>query len=493
MSMERQPSNPPQAGHGAPPESTALDYMGDEPARPVPVSLATRPPGFRLRRGRNWFFVGLNYASYYVNRYNLSLASTDFCNTFGFSNTQYGLIQSGRNWCYAIGQFWNGLLADRLGGRTCMAIGGFGTAVMNVLFGLGWYYNAFGPVFGTLAWFVALRSIDGYIQAFGAPGMVKMNTAWFARSERGRFAGIFGLMINLGRFSINVLAPALLAGFTLWSYTVPAGSWQWVFFVPACISVLITSLMLLMTKNTPEEAGYAGAVPLETLDATHRELIPLYEIFWTILRNPLVWLTAWAYFCTGVVRYGVDDWFPKYFREVQKVSLTSTAFQVTAFLIPASATLGSIMSGYISDLAFKGRRAPVAAALYFVETGIILIGAQAHSLVGVCTALVLTAFTCNSTHSILGTAAAMDIGGRKMAGFAAGVIDSWQYIGAGLAGVGLGRLIDHYGWDAWLYAMAGFGALGGMLMLVMMPLERRWAASRAKAAAAHDGGGARQG
>jgi len=27
---------------------------------------------------------------------------------------------------------------------------------------------------------------------FGAPGMIKVNTAWFAHRERGRFAGIFG-------------------------------------------------------------------------------------------------------------------------------------------------------------------------------------------------------------------------------------------------------------------------------------------------------------
>ena len=32
--------------------------------------------------------------------------------------------------------------------------------------------------------------------------------------------------------------------------------------------------------------------------------------------------------------------------------------------------------------------------------------------------LILISFTANSTHSLLGTAAAMDIGGRKMAGFA---------------------------------------------------------------------------
>ena len=58
-----------------------------------------------------------------------------------------------------------------------------------------------------------------------------------------------------------------------------------------------------------------------------------------------------------------------------------------------------------------------------------------------------------------------------MAGFAAGVIDSWQYIGAGLAGVGLGTLSDRFGWGAWLYSMAGFGLLGCSLMLIMRRYE----------------------
>lgn len=52
--------------------------------------------------------------------------------------------------------------------------------------------------------------------------------------------------------------------------------------------------------------------------------------------------------------------------------------------------------------------------------------------------------TCNSSHSIIGSAAAMDLGGRKMAGFASGVIDSFQYFGAMLAGFGLGTLLDRY-------------------------------------------------
>lgn len=434
------------------------------------------PVEFRLRRGVNWITLGLTYACYYLNRYNLSFCSSAICQAFGFSNTQYGMISGGRSWAYALGQFINGLFADRLGGRRAMAVGGYGTAVMNVLFGLGWYHRALGPMFGTMAWFVAIRSIDGYLQAFGCPGMVKINAAWFARAERGGFAGVFGLMINVGRFTTNTLIPAILAGFTIWSYSIPAGSWQYAFFIPAGIMVVVTTLMLLIVAETPEAAGQYGRIPLDAGDDVDNTPLPFGLVFRTITSNPLVWLTAWAYFCTGVVRYGVDDWFPKYLKEVGHLDMQSWAFQAVAWGVPISATVGSIASGYVSDLFFHGRRAPVAIFLYVVETCILLIGAQFSSLVTVSFILVLAAFTCNATHSILGSAAPMDFGGRKMAGFAAGLIDSFQYIGAGLAAIGIGKFVDTFGWNAWFYCMAPFGAIGGCLMLVMRARELRFRA-----------------
>ena len=57
----------------------------------------------------------------------------------------------------------------------------------------------------------------------------------------------------------------------------------------------------------------------------------------------------------------------------------------------------------------------------------------------------------------------MDIGGRKMAGFASGVIDSFQYFGASLALKALGWLLD-LSWHYYFYYMAPFGVIGGVLM-----------------------------
>ena len=107
------------------------------------------------------------------------------------------------------------------------------------------------------------------------------------------------------------------------------------------------------------------------------------QVIRAILRNPAVWITACAYACTGAVRQAVDQWFPRYMQDLYQVDLKSARFQFLAFLIPFVASAGSLTSGYVSDTLFKGRRAPVAAMLYFLETAIILLrGPISHDQCG---------------------------------------------------------------------------------------------------------------
>ncbi len=414
------------------------------------------PPGFRARRGLNWGFIGLLYTSFYMCRYNLPLANKAISTEFGFSKGDMGWIITTAMMAYAFGQIINGLLTDHFGGKRAMLIGAAGTVVMNILFGVASFW-------GMLGLFVALRGIDGYFQAFGAPGMIKINAAWFAHTERGRFAGIFGFMINLGRFGIFKLGPALLAGFVfLGMWHVPPLHWRWLFWIPAGVATIAAIVMAMVVKDTPEQTGFPCVNPDEP-HTDHVEM-SIREVFFTIVRQPIVWLTASAYACTGAVRQGVDQWFPRFLEDVHHVKLDSVEFQWVGFLIPFVASVGSLLSGYVSDTLFNGRRTPVAAGLYFIETAVILAAAQFHSVNAALFFLVLISLTANATHSILGTAAAMDIGGARRAGFASGLIDSFQYFGGSLAGFFLGRLLDK-SWDYYFYFMAPFGVIGGLLML----------------------------
>jgi OPA family glycerol-3-phosphate transporter-like MFS transporter len=377
-------------------------------------------------------------------RYNLPLANKAISTELGFSKADMGAIITTALLAYACGQIINGLIADRIGGKRAMLIGAAGTIVMNLLFGAASFV-------GLLALFVAIRGVDGYMQAFGAPGMVKINAAWFQREERGRFAGVFGFMINLGRLGIFTIGPLLLLHL----------HWRWLFWIPALVCAGFALLVLVFAKDTPEEESEVP--PEKAAEVEVRASVK--DTFLTIARQPVVWFIACANACTGAVRQGIDQWFPRFLEEVHHVQLDSARFRFLAILIPIVAAAGSLVSGYISDHVFKGRRAPVAAGLYFVESAIILAASQVRSVDVTILFLVLIAFTANSTHSLLGTAAPMDIGGRKMAGFAAGLIDSFQYFGGSLAGYALGKLLD-VSWGYYFYFMVPFGLTGGILMLV---------------------------
>lgn len=452
------------------------------PTSHEPHVFVPHPKGFRPRRGLNWVSLGLLYATYYMCRYNFRFATPGMIAEFGFTKTQISDMLAIWSLAYGTGQLINGLLTDRIGGKRSMLIGAIGTIAVNFIFG-------FASFAGTFTTFSLIWLINGYFQSFGAPGMVKINAAWFARRERGTFAGIFGFMIQLGQVGISHLAPVILGGFTFLIYTVAPGEWRWMFRLPPLYTALAAVIMYLAVKQSPDEAGFPGAIEDE-LDNSAGTTTSLAESFKTIFTHPLVWFYAMAYACTGAVRSSSDQLAILYFQEQLGMDMKTNipmAVTLTLSAMPMVAVIGSFLSGMISDKVFTGRRSPVAMTLYFFEACVIAVAAVVL-LTGVvrptpsgifigCSFLVLIALTANSTHSIVGSAAPMDIGGKKMAGFAAGVIDSFQYYGAAISLFVTGRVLDatkaQYGWTFWYVIMSGFGVMGGLAMLMVIRKQKR--------------------
>jgi MFS transporter, OPA family, glycerol-3-phosphate transporter len=432
--------------------------MGSPEASAGATGPRVLPCGFRQRRGLNWASVGLRYPSYYFCRYNFAYANKAISDEFGFTKSDMGTILAMQFVAYGCGQMINGLLTDRIGGKRAMLIGAFGTISVNLLFGVASFW-------GMLSLFTLLWGINGYVQSFGSPGFIKINSAWFSEKQRGTFAGIFGFMINLGRLAANKLLPLLLAGFAIFGLIhIPPQHWRWLFWIPAIIASLVALAFALIVRDTPEQAGYTGVFAGEADHADVDVRTQLGVVFHHIVTNPMVWIIAVAYACTGAVRQAVDQWFPVYFQEVHHLQMTGAKFQWLGYMIPLVASCGSFLSGWVSDRFFHSRRAPVAAGIYAIELVVILAATQVATVNWGIAFFVMISFTVNSTHSLLGPAAAMDIGGRKMAAFASGCIDAFQYFGAALGMKVLGYVLDNYGWNYYFYYMIPFGIIGAILM-----------------------------
>jgi MFS transporter, OPA family, glycerol-3-phosphate transporter len=395
------------------------------PDAPAHFTRPKYPPGFRARRGLNWGVLGLMYASYYMCRYNFRFATPGMVKEFGFDEVQITGMLSAWSIAYGTGQLVNGLLTDRIGGKAAMLIGATGAITMNLIFG-------FASFAGTFSTFALIWLLNGWFQSFGAPGMVKINAAWFNCVERGTFAGIFGFMIQLGQFAINNFAPILLGGFTIFMWTAAEGDWHWLFRIPPLFVAAAAILLVFVVKESPEEAGFPGVVHDEATEGDAGTRATLKESFVTVFTHPLVWFYAVAYGCTGAVRNSSDQLSVLYFVNELHLDMAKKPAAVfwTYNLMPLAAVLGSFTAGWVSDKFFKGHRSPVAMTLYFFESLVIMIAAMViyMGVVGPtpggiflgCLFLILISLTANSTHAIVGAAAPMDIGGRKMAGFATG-------------------------------------------------------------------------
>lgn len=444
------------------------------------------PAGFRPMRGLNWFALGLMYASYYMCRYNFRFAGPGMREEFGFDAAGLARIWVIWSLAYGTGQLVNGLIADRIGGKWMMLGGAAGTIVCNFIFG-------FSSFVGTITTFGMIALLNGWFQSMGAPGMIKINAAWFKRTERGTFAGIFGIMIQLGQFAANTLSPFLLAGFTisLWAlgtWVAEPGTWRLLFIVPPFVTAAVAVFMALTVKESPAQAGYPEVI-VDEIDNSAGTRVSVAESFKYIFRHPLVWFYAIAYASTGAVRHSSDQMSVMFFVDQLGVDMKAKPLSVllTMNLMTAAAVIGSIGAGVISDRFFKGARSPVAMGLYFIEAAVITCAAIAMfaglirpGTFGVFLGgffLVMTALTVNSTHSIVGAAAPMDIGGKKMAGFAAGVIDSFQYYGSALSLWLFSIFFEQFGWKAWYPLMVCFALSGGVAMWLVTRKQRRLAAA----------------
>jgi MFS transporter, OPA family, glycerol-3-phosphate transporter len=423
---------------------------------------ATLLPAFRRRRAQNWLTLGFTYSAMYMGRYNLSFANKALSENYGWNKAQIGTIITAGLSIYGLSAMFNGPIADKIGGRKAMLAGAAGTVLFNFLFGLGAYLGFLGKGTFLLAYLASVWALNSYFQSFSALALIKVNASWFHVSERGVFSAIFGSMIQGGRALI----------FLVGGFLVSVLPWQWVFFVPSLIVAAMAVLTFLWVRDVPEDCGLS---PYDVEDATSGDTgkVTLGYVLGKIFGNPVTITIAIAEFCTGFVRHGFEQWFPRYMLEAQHLSLESTIFQKGALSVVAAGILGAFFAGMLSDWGFQGRRTPVAFFGYVVQCLCLAVVWKAPSPAWVILAFVSNSFAISMVHSMLSGTASMDFGGKRAAATAAGVFDGMQYLGGSVVGLGMGWLLEKFGWVVWGPSMIGFAVVGAALMLVVWNAQPR--------------------
>lgn len=423
----------------------------------APFVRPVHTPEFRARRVQNWLALGFTYAAMYMARYNFGFANKALSDQYGWDKAQVGTIISTATLIYGISALFNGPVADRLGGRRAMLIGAIGATVFNLAFGLGAYLGFLGTGTVLLGYLATVWTLNMYFQSYSALALIKVNSGWFHVTERGVFSAIFGSMIQSGRALVYFLMA------TPFMVLLP---WQWKFFIPAVCTAAMAVVTYMVVQDSPKDAGLPEFDPQDATSGD-TEKITFRYVARKVFTQPVPITIAVAEFCTGFVRHGFEQWFPRYMQEAQGLPFDNPIFQRGAFAVVIAGIAGAFVAGIASDKLFGHRRAPVAFIGYALQIVCLWVVWQAPSLTAIIIAFTVNSLAISMVHSMLSGTASMDFGGKRAAATAAGMFDGMQYVGGAFTGAGLGWLLDRFGWGAWGPSMIGFSAVGAVLMLFL--------------------------
>ncbi|GGM89821.1 hexuronate transporter [Dyadobacter beijingensis] len=279
------------------------------------------------------FLVFIATGLSFLDRQVLSIAVIRIQQEFGFSDVEYGWVNTSFLMSYALMFTVGGWLIDRIGARK-----GLGIAV-----GLWSVANALHGLMTSLPQLLTFRFFLGMGEGACFPGAAKTVHEWFDKKERA-----FANGIAIGGSAIGaVVAPPL----TIWlsnSY-----GWRSGFVVPGIIGCIwvIVWLLLPWKRSAPgtNEDGIMqnDASPRNTSQFNHNLKVP----FSTILKQRETWVFILMRFLLDPVMYFMMFWIPKYLSDVRHVPFDRIG---QLFWIPfLSLGISNILGGFFSDQLVK--------------------------------------------------------------------------------------------------------------------------------------------
>src|SRR3954465_9393038 len=178
----------------------------------------------------------LTYGAFYFCRTNISAAVPGLkasveSGGLGLSAAEVGWILASLKIAYGVGQFFNGQLSERFSPRVMLALGMFGSATLNVLFGFssGFYFLLF-------VW-----ATNGFCQSLGWTPCVRVAANWVPVARRGNAIGLIGTGYQI-TFGLTYLVAGYAAHFL---------GWRGAVWIPGGLLALCGLVMLVFLREAP--------------------------------------------------------------------------------------------------------------------------------------------------------------------------------------------------------------------------------------------------
>ncbi|WP_314921374.1 MFS transporter, partial [Pantoea brenneri] len=288
-----------------------------------------------------WTLVLLLFLVYminYLDRVALSLTVPLVEKDLAINAEQFGMIFGSFFFGYALFNFVGGLATDRFGpkivlavavgawsifcGMTALATGFWSLLILRVLFGM-----AEGPICAS-----ANKAING----------------WFPKKQAATAMGLLSAGSPLGG---AVAGPII-------GYLALAYGWRPAFIIVCCIGLVWMTFWLFFAADNPAKSKRVSEeerLLIERLKAANpndeADLSETAHPFGYYLRQPIILVTAFAFFCYNYILFFFLSWFPAYL--VQAHGLDIKSMSITTMIPWIVGFVGLALGGWISDKIFN--------------------------------------------------------------------------------------------------------------------------------------------
>ncbi|MBW2524347.1 MAG: MFS transporter [Deltaproteobacteria bacterium] len=393
----------------------------------------------------------LSYAGLYFCRKNFAIAKSSLLDSLDITKTELAHIFTAYLVAYMVGQYMTGFLGRKVATRILLLTGMAVSLGCNVVFGFSYLMGPAG--YAPLMIFMV---INGFAQASGWPGNVGILSNWLRRKERGRVMAIWATSYQLGSVLAKTFAAFMLGAFGA----------VWSFWGASMVLFGIWIIFFIFERDNPEDVGLdpiVEEVEVEVpADQAPDDRVRETGLFAGWTRNTILTVVTMGgcYFVFKFLRYALDSWSPLAIEELFGMEAAHAGYISTLF--DWIGFLGVVVGGFASDRIFRGRRYQtvviMTVGMFVAFILLTFVGVRSVWLFGA--GLALCGFMLMGPDSLLSGVGAIDVGGRRGAVVAAGIINGTGSIGPIFQEEIIGRLLDRWGYQSAFYLMIGIAFAG---------------------------------
>ncbi len=275
----------------------------------------------------------------YIDRQILSLIKETLDVQIGWTNEQFGLVNSAFQVAYGVGLLGFGWFVDRFGAK-------LGYAVSIVAWSISAGAHA---LVGSFSGFVAARSALGLGEAGNFPSAIKAVTLWFPRRERAFATSIFNAGANVGPIVAPPVVFFLLTHFGWKSCFVTAG-----------LAGIIWLFFWIPFYDAPERSRFLGTAEWNKIRTGQDQAETPGKIPWlSLLGYRQTWSFIVAKFLTDPVWWFFLIWLPDYFKQTRHLDIKKGWVHLVAIygIISVLSIFGGWITGYLTKRGWTVTRA----------------------------------------------------------------------------------------------------------------------------------------